>query len=202
MLRPPRIYVARHCKTTWNAQGLLQGKADVPLSEEGRSQARENVHRLGPLGIDRIVSSTKRRAIQTAAIYSRGLGVPYQRCADFDELDHGDWEGKRFDDLRSDPSSHFLQWLQNPGETPIPEGRETAESAQRRIVEGIRTIARAYPDEAVLVISHKHMIALLICALQRHSLSAFQQVIDESTEPYKLRECLVESLVSRANVGG
>ena len=33
------LYVTRHGETTWNVQGLVCGRADVPLTEKGRQQA-------------------------------------------------------------------------------------------------------------------------------------------------------------------
>lgn len=195
MLQPPTIYIARHCSTAWNVQGLLQGRTDIPLSEEGCAEACQNVQLLRPLGVAEIFTSTRKRAVQTASIYGGSLGVPHHLSAKFDELDHGDWEGRRFDDLCSDRSSGFLQWLQDPAGSSIPGSREMAQSAQKRMMEGIRQIACAC-HQPVLVISHKHSIALFICALQKHPLSAFRDMIDESTEPRKLAEHALVSLIT------
>lgn len=35
------LYVTRHGETTWNAQGLVCGRADVPLTEKGQMQAQK-----------------------------------------------------------------------------------------------------------------------------------------------------------------
>ena len=49
-----RIIFLRHGKTEWNMQSRYQGKTDVPLSDEGRLQARRVALRLKSLGIDAI----------------------------------------------------------------------------------------------------------------------------------------------------
>lgn len=202
-LRLPTIYVVRHCRTGWNTLGLLQGMTDVPLSEEGRGEALRNIDSLRPLDISRIFTSNRKRAEQTADIYSQALGVPCKLCKEFNELDHGDWEGKSFKDLQSDAQYGYSEWFRNPANSPIPGSEETAESAQQRAVKGIRKIVRSRPGETILVISHKHMLALLMCAQgaallqaqQEACLCLFEQMIDESTEPRRLLERFLISLV-------
>jgi broad specificity phosphatase PhoE len=39
--QPPRIYLARHGQTAYNAEGRFQGQGAVPLDATGRGQARE-----------------------------------------------------------------------------------------------------------------------------------------------------------------
>ena len=35
-----RLYVIRHGETEWNAEGKMQGWADIPLNDRGRELAR------------------------------------------------------------------------------------------------------------------------------------------------------------------
>ena len=34
------IYMMRHGETDWNTKGLMQGRDDVPLNENGKNQAK------------------------------------------------------------------------------------------------------------------------------------------------------------------
>ena len=40
MAQPPRIYLARHGQTAYNAEGRFQGQGAVPLDATGRGQAQ------------------------------------------------------------------------------------------------------------------------------------------------------------------
>ena len=40
MLSRDRLILVRHGESTWNAEELLQGQLDPPLSERGREQSR------------------------------------------------------------------------------------------------------------------------------------------------------------------
>lgn len=81
------IYLARHCTTAWNAEQRLQGTIDLPLADVGISEARANVPLICSLGVTRIVSSTARRAYETAQIYADALGVPLVSTPGLRELD-------------------------------------------------------------------------------------------------------------------
>ena len=40
------LILVRHGETDWNAQRRIQGSTDIPLNENGRTQARETAERL------------------------------------------------------------------------------------------------------------------------------------------------------------
>ena len=41
-----RLLLIRHCQSTWNSQGRIQGQQDPPLSTEGEAQAQAIAERL------------------------------------------------------------------------------------------------------------------------------------------------------------
>ncbi len=180
------IYLARHCTTSWSAQRRLQGTMDLPLSEIGIREAQDNISHLLHLGIGRIICSTARRAFETARIYSTALDIPLHRTPRLRELDHGDWEGEQITHLMTSRSSKYSSWLQDPGSVSIPGSKETAESAQQRILEAIRDIALSFRGETVLVVAHKHIIALLMCGLARAPMSEFENFVVEDSLPHRV----------------
>jgi len=181
----PTIYLARHCKTAWNVEGRVQGTKDIELSPEGALDAESNLPVIRGLGIQQIVCSTAKRAMQTATIYAQGLGVPLQSSPRFCELDHGEWEGQRIEDLTNIPNSPFERWMADPSAVLIPRSSETALMAQQRILEGVREICSTYSGKTILLVSHKHILAILNCALKKCPLTQFRNEIVESTLPCK-----------------
>lgn len=105
-----KIYLSRHCKTTWNLEGRLQGTVDLPLAEVGIEEAKTNVAAVRSLGVKRIMSSTARRAYETAQIYGESLELPVCKTAQLRELDHGKWEGRKESELLADRSSGYAEW--------------------------------------------------------------------------------------------
>lgn len=191
---PAKVYLSRHCKTTWNLEGRLQGTVDLPLAEVGIEEAKSNVAAVCSLGVNRIVSSTARRAYETAQLYGESLGLCIYKMVRLRELDHGDWEGRKVSELLLDQNSGYAKWLSDPGCIPIRGSSETVQAAQRRAEEAIRDAALSFSGESLLIIGHKHINALLMCALLKEPLTSFASHIVEATLPYVLPADAVEAL--------
>ena len=188
-LQTAKIYLGRHCKTAWNLEHRLIGTTDLPLCDVGWAEIEDTLPIIEALNFDRIVTSPLKRAHDTSKSYADRIGIPLHIHQDLRELDHGDWNGQKYDDLLADPESDFKKWFID-GDTsiPIPNGPETMEEVQERIVRTIREIALAYPGEKVLVVMHKHIRSILSCYLLGVDLSNFRVNINETVEPIELSE--------------
>jgi len=91
------ITFIRHGSTAWNEERRMQGRRDIPLSERGRAQV--SAWRLpADAGVPLAwVSSPLRRAVETAEIL---CGATPSREEALIEMDWGDWEGCRRDELQ------------------------------------------------------------------------------------------------------
>jgi broad specificity phosphatase PhoE len=74
-MQPRRFYIIRHGETLLNAEHIRQGE-DGALSERGRQQAERLGRYLTRLPIQRIISSTYPRALETATIVNSFVHVP------------------------------------------------------------------------------------------------------------------------------
>ncbi|MCS6964130.1 histidine phosphatase family protein [Thermoflexus sp.] len=89
-----KLWLIRHGRTAWNAQGRIQGWADVPLDEVGREQARRLAERLRASPPDRILCSPLWRAYETAQILAAAWGVPVEVDERLKERGQGPLEGR------------------------------------------------------------------------------------------------------------
>ena len=99
------ISFIRHGSTTWNEERRMQGRRDVPLSEHGRAQV--SAWRLPAQSTGASlswVSSPLRRAVETAEIL---CGDAPTLEAALIEMDWGDWEGLRREELRDRHGAEF-----------------------------------------------------------------------------------------------
>ena len=88
----------RHGDTAWSAEGRIQGRSDVPLSDAGR-RALQNVQLPRICADMRIITSPLARCVETAAL----LGAPQaEREPRIAEMSWGHWEGRRLAELRAE----------------------------------------------------------------------------------------------------
>jgi broad specificity phosphatase PhoE len=89
----------RHGRTEWNAARRFQGQSDIPLSDEGRAQARKTATVLATGTLDAIVSSDLSRAHETAQTIAVHHGLVVASDARLREFAFGEWEGLTWDEI-------------------------------------------------------------------------------------------------------
>ena len=86
-----KIYLLRHGETEWSRSGKHTGVTDVPLTELGRSSARQLQPVLASETFALVLSSPLARARETCEL--AGLGSQLQLEADLVEWNYGEYEG-------------------------------------------------------------------------------------------------------------
>jgi probable phosphoglycerate mutase len=147
------FWFLRHGETDWNAQGLSQGRTDIPLNAVGVAQAERAARTLKASGIATVVASPLIRARRTAEIVAAPLGLPVALDEDLAEVNFGEQEGQPMGDWYDD-------WIAG-GYTPARA--ETFQVLLERAVRGVNAaIARPGP---VLVVAHGALFRALRLAL-------------------------------------
>lgn len=159
------IDLIRHGAT--EPPGLLLGRTDHPLSEDGWAQfARQTDDRDWP----RIVSSPLRRASTGAERLAENRDLPLRIDPDWAELDFGEWDGRPLEALRTDPASAAqLDTFYGSEDATPPPGGEGWTVLRGRVA---RALARLLAEQekaddrtSALVVTHGGPIrtALAIC---------------------------------------
>lgn len=90
-----KLYVTRHGLTEFNANELVCGATDIPLTETGLQQAEQMAQQASSFGdIQRIIASPMYRAQQTAQAVSHALQIPVETDDRLREWNYGSFEGK------------------------------------------------------------------------------------------------------------
>ena len=82
------LIVLRHARPVSDVREEGEGAADPQLSSLGHRQAAATADYLVNEGVDHIVASTMRRAIETAQHLANRLGLPVEKIDDLKEADH------------------------------------------------------------------------------------------------------------------
>lgn len=151
------IYIARHGQNQDNANGLLNGHRDLPLTDIGREQARELGEGIikAELQFDAVYSSPLSRAFETAQIVCKIADLKMEPIIlpELIERDFGVMTGKPkehvdhldgVETLKTDTVTYFLD----------PEGAETFPILLARGHKVLGKVRELQPDGKALLVAH------------------------------------------------
>lgn len=149
-----RIILVRHGETEWNRVERFRGRADVPLDEAGILQAEATARRIASTWKPAAVySSPLARAIKTAEVIARPLSLEVHVHAGMIDIDYGEWQGMRPDEVRERWPHLLASWYRAPHTVGIPGG-ESLDDLRRRCSAGLREIAARHSGSTVALVAH------------------------------------------------
>lgn len=127
------IYLLRHGELV--ESGILCGRTDLALSDKGEQQLINATKKLPK--ITHCYSSPLIRCRQFAEQYCQKNALSLQVLAELQEMNFGDWDGKRYQQLwqaaqpEDDNAVTLGNFWQNPWQSPPPNGETMANFTQR-----------------------------------------------------------------------
>jgi broad specificity phosphatase PhoE len=152
-----QLILVRHGESAWNAEGRLQGDADIELSEHGRRQARGLASLVRELSPTEAVTSDLGRARETADLLGHPGAVvdPAWR-----EANLGEWTGLLVADLIRDDGDGYQAWRSGHSTAP---GGEAWDELRARVTAALEGLTRR--DGRYLVVTHGGPIRAACAAL-------------------------------------
>jgi probable phosphoglycerate mutase len=144
------LAVLRHAPTDWNRARRLQGRADVPLSDESRAKLRGLRLPAEVAGYTSLVSPLQ-RCRETAQI----LGLKPRLDARLIEMDWGNFEGRTLAELR-ETHGPTLAANEHLGLDFQPPGGESPRTVQARVAPLLGEIAAA--GAPTIAVTHRGVI--------------------------------------------
>jgi probable phosphoglycerate mutase len=172
-----RVFLIRHAQTGQNDAGIVQGRADNPLSDLGRRQAAVLAERLADVTLAAVYSSPLQRAVQTALEVARPHGLTVQPVDDLVEMDIGLMEGLTGPELREKHPEFLQAWMsEEAGTVAMPGGGESLQQVQERAGAALDRIIVDHPDGTVAVVSHNFVVLSLVCRVLSLPLHSFRRL--------------------------
>jgi broad specificity phosphatase PhoE len=145
-----QIVLARHGETEWSRDGRHTGRTDIPLTDNGRRQARLLGGALAEWRFERVLSSPLERALETCRL--AGLGDSVETSDDLLEWDYGEYEGVSTPRIRESRPDWYL-WRDG-----CPGG-EQPQDVGRRADRVIAAVAGCQGDVALF--AHGHVLRVI-----------------------------------------
>jgi probable phosphoglycerate mutase len=136
--------------------GRHTSRTDVPLTDNGRAQARALGERLRSHTFAAVMSSSRARALETCRLAGlaglAGAVSAVEVTDDLAEWDYGEYEGRTTHDIRADVDGWTVWQDRAPGAEPLAHVAERADRVVARV--------RAASGD-VLCFSHGHFLRVL-----------------------------------------
>lgn len=169
------VFLVRHGQAAVPDQdGRFFSNAPVPLTPAGVRHAALAGDLLAGAGIEAIWASDLLRAGQTAEIISAAAAVPVAYDARLREVDCGQLDGARIEDLKRE-HPEFLPWIASGFRQGFGHGArhldagmvfpggESVRTAAERTIPAFREISAASLGRCVAVVSHAWVLSAVIC---------------------------------------
>lgn len=139
---------------------FIRGATDHLLSAEGFEHMS---HSMGdtPPKWDAIVSSPLRRCVDFSETLAEQYQCDFYQDQRLAEIDFGDWDGMKTDDIAKRWPDKLEQFWQNPMDFPPPNA-ETMQDFQARVIDAKRALINQLKGKHTLVVSHGGVIRMML----------------------------------------
>jgi len=169
------LILIRHGETDWNRETIFRGHIDIPLSENGITQAEATARALRHKPIDAIYSSPLKRTMTTARTIAASHRIEPVAKDNYIDIDYGIWQGLTESIVKERYPRPFEKWTDHPEKMRFPNG-ESVRKVWKRCASGLREIASTHDIETIVVVSHRIPIKLMTAFLLGKDTSAMNQI--------------------------
>jgi len=152
------LFLIRHGETRSNREGIFRGRLEISLSIRGNEQARALQRATSLSKTLAVVCSPLQRAQETARLAFPGLPISVDER--LNNLDLGDWSGKRKTDIQHDFPGAWERWVHHPHSMRFPGGESLQNVHQRA-----RDFLEWFPESAtspLTAVTHRSVIKCLL----------------------------------------
>lgn len=157
-----RVILVRHCEAFGNYMRVFQGHTDCDISENGQRQLDRLAERFRNISYDVIYSSPLKRALMTAGGVNRYHGLPIHTHSGLIEINGGDWEEEKWDDLPLKYKEAYEHWSAKPWLFSAPHG-ESMGQVFDRMRETVLSLVKQHEGTTLAVVSHGCAIRNFLC---------------------------------------
>lgn len=166
----PKLILVRHGQSLWNLEDRFTGWVDVPLTEQGREEARRAGKRLSGFDIHVAYTSGLTRAQETLRLITESMGVslPTIRDEALNERHYGDLQGLNKARTAEKYGADQVHIWRRSYDVPPPNGESLEMTAARTLPFFERCIlGDIAQDKNVIVVAHGNSNRSIVMSLDK-----------------------------------
>ncbi len=176
----PLLVLVRHGQSTWNLENRFTGETDIPLTPQGREEARAAGTKLTGIPFARGFTSVLQRAIETMSLLletAHQPDLPVTRDRALNERNYGDLQGLNKADIAKQYGNEQVAIWRRSFTVRPPGGESLADTAARVIPYYEQHILPLLQKgDNILVVAHGNSLRALMMVLEKISEEAIVHV--------------------------
>ena len=156
----PRLLLVRHAPTPETGSILTGRLPGVGLGPAGEAVAERAAEEFTGARVAAVISSPVQRCRETAGFIGNAVGHRPRTMKDFEEVDYGDWSGRKLRDLYRLKAWRHLHSA--PSRVRFPNGETLAEARHRAVAGCEKLVSEFKPKDRVVVVSHSDIIKSIV----------------------------------------
>lgn len=181
------VLLVRHGESQANRAGrFARDTWDPHLTEVGRHQAQALLRQLHNASIQYLATSPLKRAQETIQPLAEKLGILPTVLPDLSEVNLGEWDGQRLDDLKMEKNTDFSAWIQDPDRFP-PPGGERISAVGQRVLHTLTEFVRSRPPGLTVAATHADCIKAALLAVTKADGPASRSIMVPNGGQLRLR---------------
>ena len=165
------LVLIRHGQSQWNLENKFTGWVDIPLTDEGRDEARRGAELIRHLTFDRAFTSVLQRAEETLQIVLKTIGqtqIPIERDQALNERHYGDLQGLNKAEMAKKFGEKQVHIWRRSYDVAPPNGESLKDTAARTLPYfNSKILPRVKAGETILVPAHGNSLRSIVMELDQ-----------------------------------
>ena len=170
------VILIRHGETEANREDIFAGHLNVELMPKGVEQAQKTAQYIVEnYTVDKIYASDLKRAYKTGKTLADKLGMEIIADKRFREIDAGEWDGIKFNELGDKYAEEFRIWRDDIANAKCTGG-ESVEDLRKRVFGAATEVAENNDGKTVVIATHATPIRVMQTYVQMGSLEKMNDI--------------------------
>jgi broad specificity phosphatase PhoE len=168
-----KILLVRHGHVEGIKPERFRGRAELPLTHRGISEARAVARRVASAWRPaKVYTSPMQRCVETGRAIAKACGVESEAIDHLNDIDYGTWQFRSYEEVeRTDPQL-FAEWFATPHLVRFPNG-ESLQDMVARTADALRLVLQRHVEDAVVLVGHTSVNRAMLVQLLDQPLSAY-----------------------------
>lgn len=170
------VILIRHGESEANREDIFAGHLNVDLMPKGVEQAQKTAQYIVEnYTVDKIYASDLKRAYKTGKTLADKLGMEIIADKRFREIDAGEWDGIKFNELGDKYAEDFRIWRDDIANAKCTGG-ESVEDLRKRVFGAATEVAENNDGKTVVIATHATPIRVMQTYVQMGSLEKMNDI--------------------------